>query len=62
MDQQDDILATSPSASEDPLPPESIRVQLARILRSRTFSNAPTLGPVSATIWLSILSRAMRTA
>ena len=44
LDQQDDTLATSPSASEDPLPPESIRVQLARILRSRTFSNAPTLG------------------
>src|SRR5262245_40064484 len=35
--------ARSPSASERPLSPEPIRAQLARILRSRTFSNAPSL-------------------
>jgi predicted ATPase len=40
---QDDILARSPSASECPLPPESIRAQLATILRSQLFSNAPKL-------------------
>ena len=40
---QDDMLARSPSTSECPLPPESIRDQLARILRSQPFSNAPSL-------------------
>ncbi len=37
------MLARSPSTSECPLPPESIRDQLARILRSQPFSNAPSL-------------------
>ena len=40
---QDDILARSPGAYERTLPPEPIRAQLARILRGRTFSNAPSL-------------------
>ena len=40
---QDDMLARSPSASECPLPPESIRAQLARILSSQPFSNSPSL-------------------
>ena len=43
MAKQDDILARSPSASECALSPESIRAQLARILRSQLFSNAPSL-------------------
>ena len=43
MAKQDDMLARSPSTSECPLPPESIRDQLARILRSQPFSNAPSL-------------------
>jgi predicted ATPase len=37
------MLARSPSTSECPLSPESIRDQLARILRSEAFSNAPSL-------------------
>jgi len=40
---QDDRLASNSSASECSLPPESVRTQLAGILRSRTFSNAPML-------------------
>jgi predicted ATPase len=43
LPKQDDMRARSPSASERPLPPEPIRAQLARILRSQTFSNAPSL-------------------
>jgi predicted ATPase len=39
----DDMLTSRPSTSECLLRPEAVRVQLARIVQSRTFSNAPTL-------------------
>ena len=40
---QDDMLASKSSASELPCPAESVRAQLARILSSQPFSNAPSL-------------------
>jgi predicted ATPase len=43
LPEHDDMLPSSSSTSERPFPPESIRNQLARILRSEAFSNAPSL-------------------
>ena len=43
MAKQDDRLTSNSSTSECDLHPESVRAQLARILQSQTFSNAPML-------------------